>query len=113
MEEGSQADLPPYEFGVVVGEPVHFRFFASTVRRDDVVGTRLDWWSEDEVEELAEIEVVLSAEQHRPGDIVPVHLLARVTEVGTLQLEALAKEGGQRWKVEFDVRSDSAASDAA
>ena len=106
IEEGTQADLPPYEFGVVVGEPVHFRFFASTVRRDDVVGTRLDGWSEDEVEELAEIEVVLSAEHHRPGDIVPVHLLARVTEVGTLQLEAVAKEGGQRWKVEFDVRSD-------
>jgi len=33
--------------------------------------------------------------------------VARVTEVGTLQLEAVAKEGGQRWKVEFDVRSDS------
>jgi hypothetical protein len=113
MEEGSQADLPPYEFGVVVGEPVHFRFFASTVRRDDLVGTRLDWWPEDEVEELAEIEVVLSAEHHRPGDIVPVHLLARVTEVGTLQLEALAKEGGQRWKVEFDVRSDNATAVAA
>jgi len=106
IEEGTQADLPPYEFGVVVGEPVHFRFFASTVRRDDVVGTRLDGWSEDEVEELAEIEVVLSAEHHRPGDIVPVHLVALVTEVGTLQLEAVAKEGGQRWKVEFDVRSD-------
>lgn len=107
IEEGTQADLPPYEFGVVVGEPVHFRFFASTVRRDDVVGTRLDGWCEDEVEELAEIEVVLSAEHHRSGDIVPVHLVARVTEVGTLQLEAVAKEGGQRWKVEFDVRSDS------
>ena len=106
IEEGTQADLPPYEFGVVVGEPVHFRFFASTVRRDDVVGIRLDGWSEDEVEELAEIEVVLSAEHHRPGDIVPVHLVALVTEVGTLQLEAVAKEGGQRWKVEFDVRSD-------
>jgi hypothetical protein len=34
-----------------------------------------------------------------------VHLAARVTEVGTLQLEAVAKEGGQRWKVEFDVRA--------
>ncbi len=106
MEEGTEADLPPYEFGVVVGEPVHFRFYASTVRRDDVVGTRLDWWPEGELEELPEIEVVLSAEQHRPGDIVPVQLAARVTEVGTLQLEAVAKTGGQRWKVEFDVRAE-------
>jgi len=107
MEEGTEAALPPYEFGVVVGEPVHFRFFASTVRRDDEVGTRLDWWPEEEIEELEEIEVTLPADKHSPGDIVPVHLAARVTEVGTLQLEAVSREGGERWKVEFDVRSDA------
>jgi hypothetical protein len=105
MEEGTEADLPPYEFGVVVGEPVHFRFFESTVRRDDVVGTRLDYWSDEEMEELEEIEVTLSAENHPPGKVVPVHLAAKVTEVGTLQLEAVAKDGSERWKVEFDVRA--------
>lgn len=105
MEEGTEADLPPYEFGLVVGEPVRFRFFASNVRRDDVVGTRLDYWSEDEMEELDEIEVTLPAEEYQAGDVVPVHLAARVTEVGTLQLEAVAKDGDKRWNVEFDVRA--------
>jgi hypothetical protein len=105
MEEGTEADLPPYEFGVVVGEPVHFRFYASNVRRDDVVGTRLDWWPEGEVEELEEIEIVLPAERHQAGEVVPVHLAARVTEVGTLQLEAVSRDGDERWKVEFDVRA--------
>ena len=33
MEEGSDAALPPQEFGLVVGEPVQFRFFGSSVRR--------------------------------------------------------------------------------
>ena len=113
MEEGTEATLPPYEFGVVVGEPVHFRFYASNVRRDDQVGSRLDGWSDDELEELPEIEVVLPAEQRQPGDIVPVHLAARVTEVGTLQLEAVARDGGQRWNVEFDVRPESERTDAA
>lgn len=113
MEEGTEATLPPYEFGVVVGEPVHFRFYASNVRRDDQVGSRLDGWSDDELEELPEIEVVLTAEQRQPGDIVPVHLAARVTEVGTLQLEAVARDGGQRWNVEFDVRPESERTDAA
>jgi hypothetical protein len=37
--------------------------------------------------------------------VVPVHLAARVTEVGTLQLDAVAQDGTQRWKVEFDVRA--------
>jgi hypothetical protein len=105
MEEGTEADLPPYEFGLVVGEPVRFRFFASNVRRDDVVGTRLDYWSDDEMEELDEIEVTLPAEEYQAGDVVPVHLAARVTEVGTLQLEAVAKDGDKRWNVEFDVRA--------
>lgn len=113
MEEGTEADLPPYEFGVVVGEPVHFRFFASTVRRDDVAGTRLDWWSDDELQELAEIEVVLNAEHHAPGEVVPVHLAAFVTEVGTLKLEAVSREGGERWKVEFDVRTEVDAGEPA
>ncbi|MGZ8216859.1 Hsp70 family protein [Methylomagnum sp.] len=113
MEEGTEADLPPYEFGVIVGEPVHFRFFSSNIRRDDVVGTRLDWWSPDEVEELESIEVTLTAENHRPGEVVPVHLAARVTEVGTLQLEAVARGGGERWKVEFDVRAGGGGEAAA
>jgi hypothetical protein len=30
MEEGSELELPGQEFGLVVGEPVHFRFFGST-----------------------------------------------------------------------------------
>lgn len=109
MEEGTEAELPPYEFGVVVGEPVHFRFFASKVRREDGVGVRLEYWSEDEMEELEEIEVTLSAEHHPVGQVVPVHLAARVTEVGTLQLEAVSREGQERWNVEFDVRASEPA----
>jgi len=105
MEEGTGAELPHDEFGLVVGEPVRFRFFGSNVRRDDVVGTRLDYWDEDELRELNEIEVHLSSENRRPGEVVPVHLAAKVTEVGTLQLEAVATGNGERWKVEFDVRA--------
>ena len=104
MEEGTEAPLPPYEFGVVVGEPVQFRFFASTVRRDDPVGALLDQWSEDEVQELAEIEITLPPENRKPGEVVPVNLVASYTEVGTLRLEAVAKDTGERWKIEFDVR---------
>jgi len=104
MEEGTEAALPPYEFGLIVGEPVHFRFFSSKVRRVDEVGARLDWWAEDELQELAAIEITLPAEQYLQGEVVPVVLGARVTETGTLQLEAVAREGGQRWKVEFEVR---------
>src|SRR5262249_20160933 len=33
MEEGTEADIPKQEFGLVVGAPAEFRFLGSTVRR--------------------------------------------------------------------------------
>jgi len=105
MEEGSEAELPPQEFGLVVGEPVRFRFFGSSVRRQDQVGTLLDHWSADELQELGEIEVTLPADGRTPGEVVPVRLHAAVTEAGTLRLEALPRSGPERWNVEFDMRS--------
>jgi hypothetical protein len=104
MEEGTSAELPAQEFGLVVGEPVRFRFFGSSVRRQDEVGTLLDFWAPDELQELEEIEASLPAEGRKAGEIVRVKLHARVTEAGTLELEALPVGGSERWKVAFDVR---------
>ena len=104
MEEGTDVPLPEQEFGLVVGEPVHFRFFGSSVRRLDQVGTMLDYWSPDELQELEEIEASLPAEGRTVGEVVPVKLHARVTEAGTLELEAIPRGTNERWKVEFDVR---------
>ena len=106
MEEGTQAELPPQEVGLVVGEPVRFRFFGSSVRRTDHVGTVLEQWTPDEVEELEEIEATLPTEERQPGEVVPVRLHAAVTEVGTLRLEAVPRVGAETWKVEFDVRGE-------
>jgi len=105
MEEGTEEALPDDVFGLVVGEPVRFRFFASKSRREDKVGTRLDFWTEDELEELDEIEITLPDEGRKAGEVVPVHLSAAVTEVGTLELHAVSQQDGQRWKIEFDVRA--------
>jgi len=104
MEEGSELELPGQEFGLVVGEPVHFRFFGSSVRRQDHIGDVLESWSTDELQELNEIQATLPAEGRTPGDVVQVKLHAVATEAGTLELVAVARDG-QRWKVEFDVRS--------
>jgi len=107
MEEGSEAPLPPQQLGLVVGESVRFRFFGSSVRRDDQPGTLLDFWSPEELQELAQIEATLPAEGRAAGEVVPVQLRARVTDIGTLELLAQASvgaSGGAQWKVEFDVR---------
>ena len=105
MEEGTRAEPAPQELGLVVGEPVSFRFFGSSVRRDDQVGTLLERWKSDELEELPEIQATLPAEGRTVGDVVPVRLAAAVTEVGVLELEAIPRAGEERWKVELDVRA--------
>ncbi|WP_332852488.1 Hsp70 family protein [Duganella sp. S19_KUP01_CR8] len=108
MEEGSEIELPNQEFGLVVGEPVQFRFFGSSVRRQDQIGDLLDFWSADELIELNEIQATLSPEGRQTSDVVQVRLHAMATESGTLELQAVANDG-QRWKVEFDVRAGAQA----
>src|SRR5690606_12134480 len=91
MEEGTEAPPAPQELALVVGEPVSFRFFGSSVRRDDEPGTLIDRW-QGELDELPRIEATLESEGRTPGDLVPVRIRASVTAVGTLDLEAIARD---------------------
>lgn len=104
MEEGTSASLPEQVFSLYVGEPVHFKFYESKVRRDDSSGTRLDYWQEGELEELPEIVVTLESDNHQPGQAVNVSLHAHINEVGTLSLEAREIAGQGIWQVSFDTR---------
>jgi hypothetical protein len=107
MEEGASAALLDEELGLVVGEPVRFRFFGSSTRREDAVGTVLERWREGELEELAELEAELPTAGRTAGEVVAVRLQATVTEVGVLELDAVPREGAERWKLSLDVRHDA------
>jgi molecular chaperone DnaK (HSP70) len=105
MEEGTKADVPPQEFGLVVGEPTRFRFFASSVRREDRVGEMIeDADTSDAFEELAPIETTLPVGNGNAGKLVPINLQAAVTELGTLEVRCLEKGGQGTWKLELNVR---------
>jgi Hsp70 protein len=100
MEEGTEADLPKQEFGLVVGEEAEFRFLGSTLRRDDKAGTVVEEW-EEQIEELTPMRVTLDGKGRQ---VVPVHLHSKVTEVGQLELWCHSRDGKQRWKLEYNVR---------
>lgn len=102
MEEGTEADVPAQEFGLVVGEPVEFRFLGSNVRHNDPVGTVIDEW-QGQIEELSPLSTTLEA-SGKTGRTIPVHLHSKVTEVGTLELWCHSRDGKDRWKLEFNVR---------
>ncbi|MGC8642394.1 MAG: Hsp70 family protein [Isosphaeraceae bacterium] len=107
MEEGTETDVPSPELGLVVGEPAVFRFLSSTTRRDDPVGTILDRWDPEEIQELAPLETALAAEDGAQGETVPVRLHSNVNEVGTLELWCQSVRDPRRWKLEFNVREPS------
>ncbi len=105
MEEGTEAQVPGREFGLVVGEPAEFRFLSSTIRKQDHVGDLLENWS-GEIEELSPLEVTLNLDGQQ-GAVLPVRLESRVTEIGTLEVWCVSRDGGQRWKLELNLREKS------
>ncbi len=106
LEEGSDVELPAHELGLAVGQPVEFRFLSSSTRRDDAVGTVLESWGDDEIEELAPMSTTLSWSGHE-GSTVPIHLEARVNELGVLELWCVSRDDEQRWKLELNVRAEA------
>jgi hypothetical protein len=106
MEEGTEATIPGREFGLVVGEPAEFRFLSSSVRKQDRVGSLLEDWGAD-IEELSPLEVTLKMDGQQ-GTVVPVRLETRVTELGTLEVWCVSRDGTNRWKLELNIREKTA-----
>lgn len=102
MEEGTESDVPGLEFGLVVGEPAEFRFLGSAQRRTDAVGTLVEEWA-GQIDELSPVATTLESPGNN-GRTVPVHLHAKVTEVGTLELWCISRDGREKWKLEYNVR---------
>jgi molecular chaperone DnaK (HSP70) len=115
LEEGTTVTLPQ-DLALVVGEEASFRFFSSNERRDDQPADQVDPQRAN-LEELPPIETVLEADGNA-GMMVPVKLQARVTEVGTLELAAVAagpnadgeSDTARKWKLEFNIRVEDASS---
>jgi hypothetical protein len=105
MEEGADAAIPSREFGLVVGEPAEFRFLSSVVRKQDPIGSLLEDWG-DELQELSPLEVTLNLAGQQ-GAILPVRLETRITELGTLEVWCVSRDGAQRWKLELNIREKS------
>ena len=107
MEEGAEADVPSDEIGLVVGEAAQFRFFSSSVRKQDRPGDALASWDPEEIEETDSLETTLPAVEGSDEGYVPVRFHSRITELGVLELWCVGTKNAGRWKLEFSVREDA------
>jgi molecular chaperone DnaK (HSP70) len=103
MEEGQEITLEKPELELAIGQPVVFPLFTSTVRGDDAAGTVLRV-ARDQLLQLPPLHTVLRGGKRAGAKHVPVTLAARSTEIGTLELFCVAREGSNRWRLEFNVR---------
>ena len=103
-EEGTELELPGREFGLVTGEAVEFRFFASEIRAGDRVGDTVPNAAKS-LDELASLTLTLPPLEGEAGQVVPVSLHPQVTEVGTLELWMQHTKSDRRWKLEFNLRA--------
>lgn len=107
MEEGTEADVPASEIGLIVGHPAKFRFFSSAVRKQDVIGDSLDSWDEEDLEETDSLEATLEGEELPDESFIPVKFQSRITELGVFELWCVGTRTPGEWKLEFNVRDDA------
>ncbi|HEY8504436.1 MAG TPA: Hsp70 family protein [Gemmataceae bacterium] len=103
LEEGQTVSLPEPELELALGEPVVFPLFTSTVRGDDHAGEVLAV-SPAQLLQLPPLHTILRGGKRAGVKRTPVTLEARSTEIGTLELYCIARDGTNRWKLEFNIR---------
>jgi hypothetical protein len=103
LEEGQEIALDKPELELAIGQPAVFPLFTSTVRGDDKAGDVLRV-KRDQLLQLPPLHTILRGGKRAGAKHVPVTLAARSTEIGTLELFCVAKEGSNRWRLEFNVR---------
>ncbi len=102
LQEGEEVRLPEPELELALGEPVLFPLYTSTVRGDDPPGAVLNLPPESLLQ-LPPLHTVLRGGKRAGAKRVPVTLAAKCTEIGTLELYCVSREGN-RWRLEFNVR---------
>jgi hypothetical protein len=107
MEEGTTCDISGARMDLCMwkGEPVEFRFFSSTSRRNDQPGAITDFELET-CEEHNALETVVGAQTsaEAEGEAVKVDLRSHLTEIGVLELNVVERAAGEAHKLEFNVR---------
>jgi molecular chaperone DnaK (HSP70) len=103
LEEGNELVLDKPELELAIGQPVSFPLYTSTVRGDDRPGAVLRV-APEQLLQLPPLQTILRGGKRSGVRHVPVTLAARSTEIGTLEVWCVAKDGGNRWRLEFNVR---------
>jgi hypothetical protein len=103
LEEGHEIVLDQPELELALGQPVQFPLFTSTVRAFDKAGELLQA-APNQLLQLPPLHTVLRGGKRSGTKSMPVTLATKMTEIGTLEIFCVAKDGQNRWRLEFNTR---------
>jgi hypothetical protein len=103
-EPGHEIELTGRQFDLLVSEPVEFPLYTSSIRLTDRPG-ELVAVDPEQMTALPPIRTALKTRSRRERGTVPVHLHAKLTEIGTLELWCREVGEERTWRLQFDVRS--------
>jgi hypothetical protein len=103
-EEGSHLSLPEQEFGLWTGDALSFRLFSSATRAGDRLGSIVAN-AETDLDEVTELHCQIESDEE-PG-LLPVHLRADLTDVGSLHLAMQHSLSPKQWNLEFHLREEA------
>jgi hypothetical protein len=107
-EEGQSLELDLADLSLVANRAVSFRLFSSLTRTGDRLGDLVEFAPGDQdLHAHAPLNAVIRYGKPGVDARVPVKLGARLTEVGTLEIWCQSKIGGQRWRLEFELRKQA------
>ncbi|MDB4967923.1 MAG: dnaK 1 [Myxococcales bacterium] len=108
FEEGAEVTLTEHALELLTNRPVRFRLFSSSDRVGDRAGELLTL-PPDGLAELPPMYTVLRFLRSSHETALSVNLHAAMTEIGTLEVECVARATGNeqedRWKLAFDLRA--------
>jgi molecular chaperone DnaK (HSP70) len=104
-EEGQAVDLQNRPFELMLGRPVQFPLFSTTSDRIDLPGDIVE--ISEQYHPLPPLHTLFKAASSKATKL-PVHLRAMLTELGTLELWCVSKDGKERWRLEFELRGAAA-----
>ena len=110
MQDGDEVEIgePPLE--LITNRPVSFPLYASSTRLGDRAGQPVVAPRES-LTELPPIRTVLRFGKKLEARTLPVHLLARLTEVGTIEIWCRSLTTDHRWRLQFQLREQAAAAE--
>jgi hypothetical protein len=102
-QEGEEIAIKGHDFDLLMGQPVIFPLASSSVRPDDKPGN-LVAADPDSIRELPPLQSLMRVSRKAKAERAPVNLLARVTEIGTIELWCQSRTDERRWRLEIQLR---------